>query len=410
MSSCIIMGKLFVLINGILNNDRLHMINFIYSFGQALTQFLFPFLIQLLTKWICYNCTLLVVGALMFHIVPITLLVVKAKISIRLRQKRSTPTHQAANDESRYSDTTAVSFDFSHEIKYPSDAFDIDSKWNNPSQFSEGSGSKAKGDNFLENLDSHRMMNSEGVEILQTILEDDEEMEIKYPETITIDETELTDEAIESIYQEINRKHEQNHKSESDPRCCRLIKSFLARKFNKFYTTLHRQIVNPLRRSLKIFKFYPSVIIKSCDIFSYLLFITLILPNLALKYPVFEERATVIFLISLMGLCWICYALAVLKFHNRLKQNSIHYFHMVGLLGKFFGYLCECEGVTKAREVYEFPSHFSHKPAIFHERLHIRTHPHKPRPRELVSSARNYDSQLLPSQEVVLRSWLNLQL
>jgi hypothetical protein len=62
MSSCIVMGKLFVLINGILNNDRLHMINFLYSFGQVLAQFIFPYLIQLQTKWICYNCTLLLIG------------------------------------------------------------------------------------------------------------------------------------------------------------------------------------------------------------------------------------------------------------------------------------------------------------------------------------------------------------
>jgi hypothetical protein len=335
------MGKLFVLINGILNNDRLHKINFIYSIGQALTQFLFPFLIQLLTRWICYNCSLLIVGALMFNIVPITMLVVKDKISIKLRQKQSAPTQPEANDESRYSDTSAISFDFSHEIKYPSDAFD--NKWNNPSTFNEESGSPAKADNFLEDLDSHRMMNSEGVEILQTILEDDEEMEVKYPETITIEENELTEEAIESIYQEINRKHEQHQKNEAKPKCCSIVKSFFARSFNRIHTKLHRHIVNPLRRSFKIFKFYPSVILKSCDIFSYLLFITLILPNLALKYQVFEERTKVIFLISLMGLCWIIYALAVLKFHKRLKQNCIHYFHIIGLLGKFFGYLCECK-------------------------------------------------------------------
>lgn len=338
------MGKLFVLINGILNNDRLHMINFIYSFGQALTQFLFPFLIELLTRWICYNCTLIVIGAVMFHIIPITLLIVKDKISIQLRQRKQTrksPVKANPHEESRYSDTSPISFDYGAEIKYPSDVFDMDNKWKNPNSFSDDDEESGKADNFLEDLDSHRIMNSEGVEILQTIQEADEEMEIKFPELITIGDNELTDDAIESIYEEINRKHEQKQQKKRKPRYCGLFKSFVADKFQKSKTSVCRQIRNPLRRSFKIFKFYPSVILKSCDIFSYLLFITLILPNLALKQYRFEDRGRVIYLITLMGFGWIVYALLMLKFHNRLKQNCIHYFHIVGLLGKFFGYLCK---------------------------------------------------------------------
>lgn len=340
------MGKLFVLINGILNNDRLHLINFIYSFGQALTQFLFPFLIQMLTRWVCYNCTLLVVGAMMFHIVPITLLIVKNKLSIKLRHKGSVkdPTVVAdVNEESRYSDTSAITFDFGVDIKYPSDVFDMENKWQNPAAFGSDSEKDEKCDNFLEELESHRIMNSEGVEILQTILEGEEDVEIKSPDWVAIIENELSTDAIESIYEEINRKHEQQQNRNSKRSICRTGRDKISQSFHNARNLTHRQVVNPLRRSLKIFKFYPSVILKSCDIFSYLLFITLILPNLALKQYRFEERGRVIYLITMMGFCWIAYALLVLKFHSRLKQNFIHYFHIVGLLGKFFGYLCELE-------------------------------------------------------------------
>lgn len=339
------MGKLFVLINGILNNDRLHLINFIYSFGQALTQFLFPFLIQMLTRWVCYNCTLLVIGAMMLHIIPITLLIVKKKLSIKLRHKSSAkdPTVADVNEESRYSDISAITFDFGVDIKYPSDVFDMENKWQNPVAFGSDSEKDEKCDNFLEELESHRIMNSEGVEILQTILEGDEDVEIKSPEWVAIIENELSSDAIESIYEEINRKHEQQQNRNTKRSICSTGKDKISQSFHNTCLLTHRQIVNPLRRSLKIFKFYPSVILKSCDIFSYLLFITLILPNLALKQYRFEERGRVIYLITLMGFCWIAYALLVLKFHSRLKQNFIHYFHIVGLLGKFFGYLCEFE-------------------------------------------------------------------
>lgn len=345
MSSCIIMGKLFVLINGILNNDRLHTINFIYSFGQALTQFLFPFLLQLVTRWICYNCSLIVIGALILHIIPITMMLMKDKISIRLWKKklRNNADETSANDESRYSDISAIPFDFGADIKYPSDLFDMDSKWKNPSSFDSGrrAGSDVKGDSFLQDLESHRIMNSEGVEILQTILETEEEVEIKFPEVITIADNELTDDAIESIYEEINRKHEQHKlQREKKPNHSNFIRSFIANKYRRLSTTAYRQVFNPLRRSLKIYKFYPSVILKSCDIFSYLLFITVILPNLALKQYQLEDSGKIIYLIALMGLCWIVYALLVLRHHNLLKQSFIHYFHIIGLLGKFFGYLC----------------------------------------------------------------------
>lgn len=343
MSSCIIMGKLFVLINGILNNDRMHMINFIYSFGQAMTQFLFPYLIQLLTRWVCYNCTLLVIGATMLHIIPITMVIVKNQILIELRPKEMTvksPVNANLKEESRYSDISATSFDFFVDIKYPSDVFDMENKWKNPSSFkdAEASGSDLKEDHFLEDLDSQRMMNAEGVEILQTIPEADEETEVKLPGKATAEDNGLTDDAVESIYEEINRKHEKMQ-DERKLNQFDYARSFTTNACQNFCTTIYRQILNPLRRSLKIFKFYPSVILKSCDIFSYLLFITLILPNLALKQYQFDDRENVIYLITLMGLCWIVYALLVLRFHSRLKQSFIHYFHIVGLLGKFFGYL-----------------------------------------------------------------------
>jgi hypothetical protein len=282
-----------------------------------------------------------IIGAFMLHIIPITMLIMKSKFSIQLRHKPTSksPVDLNTNEESRYSDINSITFDFSVDIKYPSDVFDMDNKWKNPNSFED----EEKGrDNFLEDLDSHRIMNSDGVEILQTILEADEDMEIKFPEKPAVEgDNELAEDAIESIYEEINRKHELQQQEGMKTSNWVFLKSFLNDKLNKIFTTFHRQILNPLRRSLKIFKFYPSVILKSCDIFSYLLFITLILPNLALKQYRYEEREKVIYLITLMGLCWIVYALLVLKFHNKLKQNFIHYFHIMGLLGKFFGYLCK---------------------------------------------------------------------
>ena len=171
MSSCIIMGKLFVMINSILNNDRLHLINFIYSFGQALTQLLFPFLINYVFGAFCLNCSLLLTGALILHIIPITMLVMKNTIAIQLQRNKDRQRQKQLDElkESRYSDISTIAFDFYGDIniKYPSDVFDMENvKWKNPNHCgdsdSENGSDKSNGDNFLQTLDESRIMNSEG--------------------------------------------------------------------------------------------------------------------------------------------------------------------------------------------------------------------------------------------------------
>jgi hypothetical protein len=212
---------------------------------------------------------------------------------------------------------------------YPEIHDDDEVKWKNPRTFLNGIKPECEDENddhFLEILDSHRVLNSEGVEILETIAEIDEEEK-------------LADEISDQINFKIENMNDRTFDNsipchEKVSRTCR-----------DFVTLLHRQMFNPLRRSFKIFKFYPSVILKSVDVFSYLLFITLILPNQVLRQLRFENVENVVYLITLMGFCWILYSIAMLKFHKALKQNFVHYFHLLGLLAKFLGYLCKC--ITK---------------------------------------------------------------
>lgn len=342
------MGKMFVMINGILNNERLHLINFIWSFGQGFASFLYPLLITFTFRWICFDCTLVIIGAMILHIIPITLLIVKRTIELRLMRKvieqRKLETQIPLSNESRYSDISAISFDFCADIKYPSDIDMENLRWKNPcSIFYDPPGTEREpnDDHFLENLDSNRVMNADGVEIMQIIVEEDEDNDIKFPEHVAIESEELTKDAIESIYDEINRKHELQKREQKLISRNQRVKTCVANAFNRIFTTLHRQIINPLARSLKLFNFYPSIILKSCDIFSYLLFINFILPNLAQSLYRFENRESIIYLIMLMGFCWITYSLLVLKFYKHMKHNSLYFIHIIGILAKFFGYLRE---------------------------------------------------------------------
>lgn len=377
--ACVIMGKIFVIINGILNNERLYLINFIYSFAQGVTQFLLPFLIHINIRWFYFDCSsMLLISALTLHICILTLLVVKKSDGVELlkfniEKLKTIPFDlpKAENDdddevgrrgngrsrkkESRYRSDTSVSiikdevdskskknssFDF-----YPSDVLlSMDTvDWKNPSAYNNHNNiddedevikSFNNDDHFLEILDSHRVLNSDGVEILETIAEIDEE-EIKLGRGSVAEEIAIPRALnTENIKSAINKRG--NLRDEVDDS---IFKEFL-QPFTSAYAIVRRQIVDPLRRSLRIFKFYPSVILKSVDVFSYLLFITYILPNQAIKQLRFKEQENVIYLITLMGLCWILYSVIVLRFHKALKQNFIHYFHLIGLLAKIFGYLC----------------------------------------------------------------------
>lgn len=350
-SSCVIMGKLFVFMNGMLNTDKLFLINFIYSLGQALAQTTFPLLLQLLRKYICHNCALMILGALMFHTIPITMMIFETKISIRLKTRKETSRvivkeEVSKTEESRITEPFETVYEddydgseFCLDIKYPSDAFDMESNWKNPNSYEENN---YKIDNFLEDLESHRIINAEGVEILQTILEDDEDVENRRSHSsrnkkkaVKVD---IKDEIIETIYEQIQHDNVSQKNSENH---FRIVYSTLVSKFKNFSNKCRHEIYRPLKRSMKICKFYPSVMLKACDIFSYLLFITLILPNLALKQFNFEDEGNVVYLIILMGFSWASYAFLVLVYHNLLKRNFMHYFHIIGLLGKFFGYLCK---------------------------------------------------------------------
>lgn len=339
-SACIIVGRLFVIINGILNNERLYLINFIYSFAQGVAQFLLPVMIHIILLHFCHDCTvMLLIGALTLHITVITLLVVKRnenrlEIDLLKCSVKKNFTIEVAERKMNVLDESQVvgekcnkisPYDLYPDIHSPSVLEDVN--WKNPKNYLNVE-CEEHDDHFLEILDSHRVLNSEGVEILETIAEIDEEEVNKLTTTID-DVSEQINPKIEST---LNDKTVDNSISCHERVVC-TCKDFVA--------LFKKQIFNPLRRSLKIFKFYPSVILKSVDVFSYLLFVTLILPNQVLRQLRIENVMNVSYLITLMGFCWILYSIAVLKFHKALKQNFIHYFHLMGLLAKFLGYLCK---------------------------------------------------------------------
>ncbi len=328
------------MINTILNNDKMYLINFIYSAGQGFSQLIFPLFLTYALNKCCSHGVILILGALILHIIPISMMILPQTVKLELRAKSPARLldDKTNQPESRFSDISQISFEF-NEIKYPSDLFE--NSWKSPSDFnSEGDsredtrieiGPPTVGDDFMQNLDNARVMNEDGVEIMQIIIEEDEPVE-ELPKPIR---------TAEEIFVEINKIHEEKQlefRGQQSTNCLISTKKFFSKRSMKLQTIFYKQFFNPLRRSFTLFKFYPSVVLKSVDTFSYLLFITLILPNLYLTN--FSNKINVIFLIAFMAVCWIFYAVINLMFHKHLKEKQ-NYWHIVGILGKFFGYLCK---------------------------------------------------------------------
>lgn len=164
---------------------------------------------------------------------------------------------------------------------------------------------------------------------MQIIEEEDEKVEIQDVDIM---------EEVEELYEKINSKYDETQQQKSNKYLQHMRHSGF-KKARQIKTMVYKEFLNPMRRSLKLFKFYPSVILKSCEIFSYLLFITLILPNLALiQYRFTNENH----LVSLMAFFWIIYTIFILKFHKTLQENQV-FWHIAGILCKFFGYLCKLQ-------------------------------------------------------------------
>lgn len=164
---------------------------------------------------------------------------------------------------------------------------------------------------------------------MQIIVEEDEKTETQDVDINVVDE-------IEELYEKINNKYE-IAQQKTTKKHFQNWRHFCYKKSRRLKTYIYKEFMNPMKRSLKLFKFYPSVILKSCEIFSYLLFITLILPNLALIQYKFTSKNH---LVSLMALFWIIYTIFILKFHKTLNENQV-FWHIAGILCKFFGYLCK---------------------------------------------------------------------
>lgn len=173
--------------------------------------------------------------------------------------------------------------------------------------------------------------NAHGVEIMEIIPEEDENISTMRSSIVTIDNI-PTKSAVESMAASQNlTKHP--------------VDVYESSHFGKFQmyskaaaTQMAEKVFTPLWRALFIWKLYPATILQSADIFSYVMCLTL-LPHLAVKYHAIKETE-IPFLFSLLAFPWMCFALMTPRFGADLVRDKSKWFKSAGF-SRAIALLCE---------------------------------------------------------------------
>lgn len=174
--------------------------------------------------------------------------------------------------------------------------------------------------------------NAQGVEIMEIIPEEDDNISTMRSSIVTIDT--ITMKPIESIAAS-------QHKMPVE-----VVDTSHFQKFQKYSkvaaTQMADKVLAPLYRALFIPKLYPATILQSADVFSYVMCLTL-LPHLAVKYHAIKETE-IPFLFSLLAFPWMCFALMTPRFGADLVRDKGKWFRSacfsrtIALLCKYFFY------------------------------------------------------------------------
>ncbi|CAD7089860.1 unnamed protein product [Hermetia illucens] len=96
------------------------------------------------------------------------------------------------------------------------------------------------------------------------------------------------------------------------------------------------KLVNPLQRAVVVPAFYPAMFLQSADVFSYVMCMTM-LPSVAIDQH-HIKLAEIPFLYSLLAFPWICFALMIPRFGTTLNRQK-NKWHMIACLAKGIAFL-----------------------------------------------------------------------
>ncbi|XP_055522851.1 uncharacterized protein LOC129717023 isoform X2 [Wyeomyia smithii] len=327
----LIFSKMWKLLAKIFNAKKeMFVIKFLHSFGQSVT--LLFLLVTFHYPWTDYilGALLILFGGVLLNIIPITILIVNEKNYLKLDQDSMVQRTEKGN-ESFYNDVSKSYVSSDEQQAVEPEALQIPMmSWKNPANYSRPEEEIQMPINLEDDLDEDMLnregkyFNSEGVEILEIIIEEDEENIAAY-EAATAN----------SVFaRKLNEKDQWT------------LFHQLVESITTFYRGLYlkqhfnTKIVTSVRFAFTEMKFYSCLLLKSTDLCIFILFLTL-LPRFMSYHYYYRGKPRQMLLMSfvIISSAWAGCSLLLLwcdiKF--RKQQDKLLIF---SVLFKTFGYFC----------------------------------------------------------------------
>lgn len=287
--------------------ENLYWINAVYSTGQSLCQFIFPYTLNTFIK--AYGCqsAVILMGSIVLNALPLCLVITQPNSTDENDSyKNSDSTYQRYSDMPGYFTNSEMKMENVVLHERNTDETLTKQLWQNP------------GRQF--DLIDGKMINSFGVEIMDIIEEESEgELDNCSISSILVQRCELI----------------------TIPKTGRfeLMKQWILSRTRHILTDIfYQHIIHHVQRAFRATNFAPLVFLKSSDIYSYVLCVT-VLPHIATTQYNLDSNE-IPFLLSSLAFPWVVVAVSTPFQGKSFKENQKQIFVLSGLL-KIVGLLCE---------------------------------------------------------------------
>lgn len=310
LGTCLTMAKVWHALNRVYQMENLYWINAVYSTGQSLCQFIFPYTFHTFINAYGSHSAIVLMGSVVLNALPLCLII--------------TQNHKSSSTSGSYlfknSETASDRYD-----DMPEYFGNLEIKVENAVQEERRNTDDALTKQLWQNPGKHcdmidgKMINSFGVEIMDIIEEESQD--------------ELDDCSISSILA-------QRCELITIPKTGRfeLMKQWILSRTRHLTDIFYQHIIHHVQRAFKAKKFLPLVLLKSTDIYSYVLCVT-VLPHIAITQYNLDSHE-IPFLISSLAFPWVIVAVSTPFQGDSYKKNQKQIFVLSGLL-KIVGLFCE---------------------------------------------------------------------
>lgn len=302
------MAKVWHTLNRVYQAENIYWFNAVYSTGQSLCQFIFPYTLNSFTNAYGHQSAIILLGSIVLNALPLCLLI--SQSSDDYLEENNFKTNSDATSD-RYNDMPGyfsnLEIEVENEVKEKRTDEPLTRQlWQNP------------GGKQLDFIDG-KMINSFGVEIMDIIEEESEE--------------DVDDHSISSVLV-------QQCEIITIPKNGRFekIKRWLLFQYHRLTDIFYQRVIHHVNRAVRTNNFLPLVLLKSADIYTYVLCVT-VLPHIAIKQYGLDSNE-IPFLISSLAFPWLVVAVSTPFQGKSFNKNQKQIFVLSGLL-KIVGLFCK---------------------------------------------------------------------